>query len=370
MNKKKYNKPKKRNTEDDFLSVSAVPTYKKGTAKKEAEANDKPKILILCEGQTEVNYFRGIIESETVYPNLIYATVVEMPESNQAKNLMLVAVYILQQTTKTKKIIDATKNYIEENYQKAVERLHKLALKKTGLDIDREIEKIKENRQGLKKYAIDLLNEGNTSQISPFDQIWLVFDNDDNNQEKQGFLIDLFAKAKEFGIQMAYSNRQFENWILLHFEQNNTIFLASECKNCLEGSKQVKKKYCDECRCGLSDFSKKDCANGNDCKGEICIGGYLRENKLHSFYKKGDWRKESGGNGKTTNEYCYEGLFDGSVKDFLNVSQDQEKAVFQKIRIAIQNAEWLRNQQGNPSPENSQNPYTDVDKLVKILINK
>jgi hypothetical protein len=53
----------------------------------------------------------------------------------------------------------------------------------------------------------------------------------------------------------------------------------------------------------------------------------------------------------------------------LNVTQTQEKVVFEKIRTAIQNAEWLRNQQGSPLPENSKNPYTDVDKLVKLLIN-
>jgi hypothetical protein len=209
-----------------------------------------------------------------------------------------------------------------------------------------------------------------TNSDNPFDQIWLICDNDDNKSEKHNLFTTLFAKTKEFGIHIAYSNRQFENWVLLHFEKKNTVFSESECKN-------------EKVKCGNSSAPTP-----TNCKGSICIGGYLRENKLHPIYKKGDWRKKSNEeisaedveetsikeDGKRTREYCYEGLFDDSVKfhdaegNLCDVKKEDEKIVFDKIRTAIQNAEWLRNQQGNPLPENALNPYTDVDKLVKILI--
>jgi hypothetical protein len=332
-------------------NVSVIPKGKAKKVENKEGVSPNLKILILCEGQTEVNYFEGITKSQTYKYKMgaVYTTVVAMPENNQAKNLLLLAVKILLNTTKNNKInaelIENLNSFFEknlpENEQKRKEQINYYQTK------------------------CNALLEDNT----PFDQIWLFFDNDDNNEEKQSVFSYLFTKAKDFNIEIAYSNRQFENWILLHFEENQHIFLASECKNCLEGSKQIKCKYSDDCRCGFSDFSKNKKCVGIDCKGTICIGGYLRENKLHSKYKKGDWRKESGGEGKPTDNYCYEGLFDLTVKDLLNVTQTQEKVVFEKIRTAIQNAEWLRNQQGSPLPENSKNPYTDVDKLVKLLIN-
>jgi hypothetical protein len=356
MGKKKIKNISNNSFYEDEKGISAggVPVISKRKKRKQIE-NEKsitlnPKILILCEGQTEVNYFKGITKSQTYKYKMgaVYTTVVAMPENNQAKNLLLLAVRILLNTTKNNKIntelIEILNSFFEknlpENEQKRKEQINYYQAK------------------------CNALLEDNT----PFDQIWLIFDNDDNNEEKQSVFSYLFTKAKDFNIDIAYSNRQFENWILLHFEQNQHIFLASECKNCLEGSKQIKCKYSDDCRCGLSDFSKNKKCVGIDCKGTICIGGYLRENKLHTSYKKGDWRKESGGNDIATHEYCYKGLFDTSVKDFLNVTQAQEKVVFDKIRTAIQNAEWLRNQQGNPKPEIATNPYTDVDKLVQVLI--
>ena len=222
-----------------------------------------------------------------------------MPESNQAKNLITLAAKILLQTTKSKEKKVSLNLFWEGNLSK-------------------NEQKCKEQITYYQTKANSLL-EDNT----PFDQIWLIFDNDDNNEEKQNVFNYLCTKAKDFNIDIAYSNRQFENWILLHFEQNRHIFLASECKNCLEGSKQIKQKYSDDCRCRLSDFSKNKKCVETDCKGNTCIGGYLTENKLHSSYKKGDWRKENGGNGKCTQEYCYEGLFDLTVKDLLNVTQSR-----------------------------------------------
>jgi hypothetical protein len=317
--------------------ISAPKVISKGKAK---NLPTKPKILILCEGQTEVNYFKGITKSETYKTTAVHTAIVEAPESNQAKNLMLLAVSILlEKTTANNKA-----------------RLN--AFFEQGLPAEEERKTKTKNYYNEK--AERLLEDGT------FDQIWLVFDNDDNEGIGNEARAALFGQAQNFGINIAYSNRQFENWILLHFEQNATAFLASECKNALEGTLQNRRKFSKNCRCGFSDFSHKSCV-GTDCKGTICIGGYLRENKLHPCYLKGDWRKK-GQVSTPKREYCYEGLFDATVTDFLNVTQAQERIVFDKIRTAITNAEWLRQKSGNPTPETAANPYTNVDLLVKILI--
>lgn len=405
MSKKHLKKGKNNSFFEDEKGISAggVPVISKRKKGKQIEDEESikpnPKILILCEGQTEVNYFKGITKSKTYgdKTSIVYTATVSVPivqiensdkkyQFNQVQNLIWFAIRVIKETqketNKNKNFFDSIEAYLKSICIEEEEDLNKLKnfcdstsgvdrkkLNQLKQEIDKKEKELKESRQYKEKYLNSLLKGTDSDINNPFDQIWLVCDNDDNKNEKTNIFTTIFEKTKEFGINVAYSNRQFENWILLHFEQNQHIFLASECKNCLEGSKQIKQKYSDECRCGFSDFSKNKKCVGIDCKGTICIGGYLRENKLHISYKKGDWRKENGGNGKCTQEYCYEGLFDLTAKDLLNVTQTQEKVVFEKIRTAIQNAEWLRTQQGNPLPENSKNPYTDVDKLVKLLIN-
>lgn len=364
--------------EDRNIGAGGVPVYKKGKASKESndKQKPKPKILILCEGQTEVNYFRGIAESMTYQTTSVFTAVIDIPtvekdnsdkdtiQFNQSQNLIWFAIRVIKETKKktNKNFLESIETYLnsirfeEEEYlnklrniNTSIQKNDKTKIEELKRKIFVEEKKLKERRQYKEKYLNSLLKSTDSDSNNPFDQIWLVCDNDDNKNEKDNIFTNFFAKAKEFGIHIAYSNRQFENWVLLHFEKNNTIFLESECD---------KKE-----KCGSSSVPTPP-----NCKGNICICGYLRENKLHSKYKKGDWRKENGGNGKCTQEYCYEGLFDLTVKDLLNVTQTQEKVVFEKIRTAIQNAEWLRNQQGNPLPENSKNPYIDVDKLVELLI--
>ena len=163
-------------------NVSVIPKGKAKKVENKEGVSPNLKILILCEGQTEVNYFKGIIKSQTLRnkTSAIYTVVVEMPESNQAKNLITLAAKILLQTTKSKEKKVSLNLFWEGNLSK-------------------NEQKCKEQITYYQTKANSLL-EDNT----PFDQIWLVFDNDDNNQEKQDFLIDCFAKAKEFGINIAY----------------------------------------------------------------------------------------------------------------------------------------------------------------------
>lgn len=303
---------------------------------------------------------------------------------NQAQNLIWFAIRVIKETrkktTKNKDFLISIEAYlssfcmVEEEYLNKLKNLHTSTPnddreKKEELKskIFVEEKKLKESRQHKEKYLNLLLTATDTNSYNPFDQIWLVCDNDDNKNEKDSIFTNLLAKAQEFGVHIAYSNRQFENWVLLHFEKTLHTSNASSCKK--------------ECPAdGL-------CHLEND-KTENCLIGYLKGKKYHSKYKKGDWRKKSKEeisfekeeetstkeDEKRTNEYCYEGLFDVSVQfhnskgELCDIRKEQEKVVFNKIRTAIQNAEWLRNQQGNPKPETATNPYTDVDKLVKLLI--
>ena len=50
------------------------------------------------------------------------------------------------------------------------------------------------------------------------DQIWCVFDRDDN---KDAELQAAVSYAEKYGYKIAYSNPAFEYWYLLHFEKRN-----------------------------------------------------------------------------------------------------------------------------------------------------
>lgn len=401
MGKKKAKKISNNSFFEDEKRIGAgnVSVIPKGKAKKvESKEGISPnlKILILCEGQTEVNYFKGITRSKTYKYKMgvVHTATVSMPivkeentdkkyQFNQVQNLFWFAINVIKKTTKeTKKnkdflaSIDAHLDLLsieEEDYLNRLKNFYastsnddKQKINQLKQKIGKEENELKESRLYKKKYLNLLLQHTYTNSDNPFDQIWLICDNDDNKSEKHNLFTTLFAKAKEFGIHIAYSNRQFENWILLHFEKTLHTSNESSCK-----------RGCSSDLCHLENDQTKN-----------CLIGYLKGKKYHINYKKGDWRRESNEEisvekeeetltkeyGKRTDEYCYEGLFDASVQfhnskgELCDIKKDQEKVVFEKIRTAIQNAEWLRNQQGNPKPEIATNPYTNVDKLVEILI--
>ncbi len=55
------------------------------------------------------------------------------------------------------------------------------------------------------------------SQKKRFDQVWVVFDKDENNAEDFNAAI-YQAKKNHFGV--AYSNQAFEYWLILHFDDH------------------------------------------------------------------------------------------------------------------------------------------------------
>ena len=152
-----------------------------------------------------------------------------------------------------------------------------------------------------------------------FDEVWAVFDKDGHPKPKEAYeLATTLIEGKI--VNIAFSSIAFEHWVLLHFEKNNTAFLKSECK---AGTGKSKKPI--GCGTGIS----------GDCYGAKCVIGYLKTCQ-YLDYKK------------VMNIYA-------SIKD--------------KTQFALENAAWLRHQQiNNILPIWKQNPYTDIDTLVKRLL--
>jgi len=152
-----------------------------------------------------------------------------------------------------------------------------------------------------------------------FDEVWAVFDKDGHPKPEEAYLLSE-QKIEEKTVNIAFSSISFEHWILLHFEKNNTAFLKSECK---EGTGRNKKPI--------------GCGSGvvNDCYGAKCVIGYIKTCQYLDYEKR-------------MNLYA-------SIKD--------------KTLFALENAAWLQHEQSNNSlPIWEQNPYTNIDILVKRLL--
>jgi RloB-like protein len=147
------------------------------------------------------------------------------------------------------------------------------------------------------------------------DEAWIVIDKDGHSNLK-----NIFEKAEKAGIKIAFSSIAFEHWLLLHFEQNTTAFMKSDCKD-------GKGRYL---KCGQLTHEQ-------DCNGERCVASHIRMKKYIPDYDK-----------KATNLY---------------------HQTCQYLPNAFKNAEKLRDLSDNQVVIYDKNPYTNVDDLVKRLLN-
>ncbi len=152
------------------------------------------------------------------------------------------------------------------------------------------------------------------------DFAWAVFDRDNHPK-----LRETFAEGQAAGVNIAFSSRSFEEWVLMHFEKNNITFSASECKSPEDKDRPL--------NCGTK--------NVQNCAPVACLSGHIRRRNFIPNYSK--------------------------KKVF-----DLFAAIFNYSEKAIVNAAWLRFQ-SNASlnlvqPElQALNPYTDVDQLILKL---
>lgn len=179
-----------------------------------------------------------------------------------------------------------------------------------------------------KTNALNLVREAQ-NQIDSYDEVWVIFDKDGDTKLEEAFEL---AKKKINGknVNIAFSSIAFENWFLLHFEKNRFAFPKSDCK---DGDKSL---YCGR------DHHAENCA------GDVCVAGYLREKNFIKDYTK-----------RARNQGVYK------IIKYLLEDADL-------LNKAIENSAWLRFKQRNNlanNPIHEINPYTDVDVLVKKLLN-
>ncbi len=157
-----------------------------------------------------------------------------------------------------------------------------------------------------------------------FEEVWAVFDRNGHPAHEQAFA--LAAKTIEGKpVRIAFSSIAFEQWVLLHFEQNAMAFVKSECKQ--DGR---------HLGCGTD-------THADDCRGNRCVSGYMR------------------------------------VRQYIPCSTKSRSTEFQELLAnlaspafrhrAYENAAWLR---FAVSPDAARpyltNPYSNVDELVKRLL--
>lgn len=153
-----------------------------------------------------------------------------------------------------------------------------------------------------------------------FTEAWVVFDHDNHPALEQAFHV----AGQSPIVNLAFSSRSFEYFMLLHFERIAKRFEETACKSGVN--------------CGLAQTHK---ING-DCEGNLCINGYARSKDYWKESKKGT-RKE--------NEIW------ATLKGRLNV--------------AIYNSAWLRKRSDEMQagyPIYKRNPYVTTDALVKRLL--
>lgn len=142
---------------------------------------------------------------------------------------------------------------------------------------------------------------------------WAVFDRDTFTHH-----VEAFALASSVdGLYIAFSSYCFEEWFLAHFERNPHSFMVSVCKD--------------------GNDKDKGCGTGvaNDCHGTVCLAGRLRECKYIVDYAKNQ-----------------ESIF--------------ENYSLSHLERCYVNAAWMRTLSTEPIYQ--RNPYTDVDLLVKHLL--
>lgn len=166
------------------------------------------------------------------------------------------------------------------------------------------------------RFAREKLSEG-------VDETWAVFDMDGHPAHKLAF-----EEAEEVIdgkiVNIAFSSRSFEYYLLLHFEYLYYNFQATEC-----GERKNKKKVYYNCMTAS--------ALEKSCNGERCINGYAR------------------------------------MMNYWNETKSSESTfplVENRLRAGIINTYKLRSESDifESAPIYERNPYTNVDRLVCRLI--
>lgn len=168
------------------------------------------------------------------------------------------------------------------------------------------------------QYARQILSEG-------VDESWAVYDKDEHPKHAEAWE-EANKEIDGKKVNIAFSSRSFEYYLLLHFEYLYYCFEETECGERIKGNKH-------RFECGTEKNPDKDCA------GKVCINGYAR--------KYGYWKETK-----------------SSISTFPLVADKLIKGLVNAHRLRIES-----NARTN-EPIYNRNPYTNVDLLVGRLIGK
>lgn len=167
-------------------------------------------------------------------------------------------------------------------------------------------------------YARRILSEG-------VDEAWAVYDKDEHPMHEEAFA-EAGREIDGKKVNIAFSSRSFEYYLLLHFEYVYRDFRETECGERKRGKKLIYE-------CGTGKFP------GKDCCGHRCINGYAR--------KRGYWKETK-----------------SSISTFPLVKDRLIKGMVNACRLRAESDEKTS------GPIYQRNPYTNADVLVGRLIGK
>lgn len=127
------------------------------------------------------------------------------------------------------------------------------------------------------------------AQLANYSEVWVVFDKDDHPCHKEAFDKVRQKRREKRHINLAFSSRCFETYLLQHFEYNTLSFQKSECNEKRNGST----RYFNCCT--------NKAETGKACDGDKCINGYAR--------KHGYWQNSKNGQSFSVIRNLWHGIF-------------------------------------------------------------
>jgi hypothetical protein len=258
-------------------------------------------ILIICEGE----------KTEPLFFNSINDELIDGKYNNDIRKVNLRI---------------APEPVIEKDVVSNVKHKHKRKKRTTNKvdSIDQKEEKIKilSGKPPLRW----VLTAKEQLKIGAYDEVWVVFDNDDHPARLEAFK-EAKKKVKGKEVNIAYSSRSFEYYLLVHFEKTFMKFSNTDCK--LDSNTFI--------RCGNNKYPEYD------CNGEKCINGYAQ---IKSYWNNTD---------------------DENTKN----SESTYSIIKNKLKTGFVNSEWIRfksNIAEGQLPIYDRNPYLSIDLLVKRLV--
>ena len=103
------------------------------------------------------------------------------------------------------------------------------------------------------------------AQLDNYSEVWVVFDKDNHPCHKDAFDKVRQKRREKRKLNLAFSSRCFETYLLQHFEYNTQSFQKSECDEKTNG----RTRYLHCCT--------ENSVVGKACDGDKCINGYARK---------------------------------------------------------------------------------------------